>query len=165
MVPMLIKTGVAALELARGKTLRLIEDIPESELCRPAWEGGNHTLWVLGHLAWTDDYFMQTVGKRPTCLPDGWADRFGMGSTPVATPADYPAPAEVRDRLGSSRAALIDWFQNMDASQAETALPEALADFAPHFAGLASTLAWHEGLHAGQLTVIRRHLGLGPTTG
>lgn len=165
MAELLTTTGIAALELARGKTVQLVEDVPESKLFTTAWDSGNHVLWILGHLAWTDDYFMQMAGNRDSVLPAGWADRFGIRSTPTPNPDDYPAPAEVRDRLASTRATLLDWFRSMDPAQAKAELPEALSGFAPNTAGLASTLAWHEGLHAGQITVIRRKLGLGPTTG
>ena len=37
---------------------------------------------------------------------------------------------------------------------------EALAHISWFIAGAMSTLAWHEGLHAGQLSALRRSLGL-----
>jgi hypothetical protein len=44
-------------------------------------------------------------------------------------------------------------------------LPKDYEMFAANYCGLASSLAWHEGMHAGQLTMLRRDIGLGPKFG
>jgi hypothetical protein len=160
-----VETGIHALQLARRSTLGLIEEIPEDKLCTQVWEGGNHPKWVLGHLAWTDDYFMTTIGKLPSRLPDGWWDRFQMGSKPSANAADYPSLSELQDVLSETREALISWLGGLSAQQAAVDLGEELKTFSPTIGDLAASMAWHEGLHAGQISAVRRSLGFGPKMG
>ena len=50
----------------------------------------------------------------------------------------------------------------MSDAQLRSPLPEGFTGFATSFAALMSSLAWHEGLHTGQLTVVRKSLGLEP---
>ncbi len=44
-------------------------------------------------------------------------------------------------------------------------LTDDLQSFAPSHAALIPTIAWHEGMHIGQLTVIRKSLSLDPVFG
>ena len=53
----------------------------------------------------------------------------------------------------------------MSGERLAAALPEDWQVFAKSYGVLINTIAWHEGMHAGQLTVIRRELGLGPKFG
>ena len=39
-----------------------------------------------------------------------------------------------------------------------------LGTFAANLGMLMTSIAWHEGLHAGQLTVVRKSLGLAPNS-
>ena len=48
----------------------------------------------------------------------------------------------------------------MDEQQLLTPLPDEMSSFAPNFAAVMSSIAWHEGFHAGQLSAVRRSLGL-----
>ncbi|MCZ6816774.1 MAG: DinB family protein, partial [Planctomycetota bacterium] len=60
---------------------------------------------------------------------------------------------------------LVAWFLSMSGERLAAALPEDWQVFAKSYGVLINTIAWHEGMHAGQLTVIRRELGLGPKFG
>ena len=64
--------------------------------------------------------------------------------------------------LHRARTDIIKWFQSQSADKLASPLPEELGTFAKTYGASLSTLAIHEGLHAGQLTMIRRSLGLGP---
>jgi hypothetical protein len=44
-------------------------------------------------------------------------------------------------------------------------LPKELETFARSYGGMMCSIAWHEGVHAGQLTVVRKSLGLAPKFG
>lgn len=161
----LLKQGLAGLEFARSATLGFLEDIPGDRLTHQPAPGCNHALWIMGHLASTDDYFLSSLAKKPSGIPEEWSKLFGMGSKPVADAKAYPPVAEVRSKLSGRREDLIAWLKSMSEDQLLSPLPEELRRFAPNYAGLCVSLAWHEGLHAGQLTVIRRSLGLEPKFG
>ena len=158
-------TALASLKFARKATLGLLESIPEDTLCHQPIPGCNHALWVAGHIAMTDEYFMHEVGGKPLTLFEQWKDTFFMGSKPTGKLSDYPAVADVKAALHNNREMFLTWFASLDAKALAAPLPESLKDFAPNVATLGCTLAWHEGLHAGQLSMIRKSLGLDPVFG
>lgn len=161
----LVDSGVAVLDFARSNTLSFLADVPEDKWCHQAIAGANHALWVVGHLAVVDDYFISSFGGQDSRLPEAWGELFGMGSTPSSDASAYPRPAEIRDALGSRRADLIAWFESLSDDKLVAPLSGDWEKFAPNTVGLAFSIAWHEGLHAGQLTVVRKSLGLAPKLG
>jgi uncharacterized damage-inducible protein DinB len=161
----LIAPGLHALNFGRRATLGYFEDIPDDKLCFQACPGANHALWVLGHLAMTDEYFLDNVGGKPRNKFDAWEKKFFMGSKPTPSPADYPPASEVKQVLDQNRRTLLDWFGGMSDAELVRPIEGDMGQFAPTRAALVSTIAWHEGMHAGQLTVIRKSLGIAPKFG
>ncbi len=162
-MPKLVLTnGVAMLEFARRVTLGLLEDIPEDKLFYQPCPGANHALWIIGHVAWDDNFFLTALGGKQTDFPPAWNGLFGMGSVLQPQAAAYPSLAEIRQQLDARRDELIEWFKSMDGDQLVAPLPEDYHTFARDHAALMTSIAWHEGLHAGQLTVVRKALGLKP---
>jgi len=157
-----IENGLAALKFARDATLGFLEDIPADKVLHQLTPGGNHALWITAHIALTDDDLLSGVGGRDRKCPENWTRLFGMGSKPVGDAGAYPAYDEIKQSLHERREELTAWFKSMNESQSAAPLPKDFEFFAPNHAALASSLAWHEGMHAGQLTMIRRDLGIGP---
>lgn len=158
----IIANGLAALDFSRGVLLKLIEGFPADKLTYQPVDGANPVLWQMGHLAYADDGFAHGLGGLARVTPEAWDTIFGMGSTPAGDLSAYPDPAAVRAALDTTRANLRAWFQGMDAETLAKPLPERLAVFGPSHGALMSTLAAHESMHAGQITVVRRALGLPP---
>jgi hypothetical protein len=161
----LLETGLAALAFSRKVTLGLFEDIPDNKICHQPFAGANHPLWTLGHLACTDEYFLKEVGGRPYNRFENWSKLFFMGSKPTANPKDYPPVAEVKAALDKNRQELIGWFKSMSDAELGKPFEGDMAQFAANRGILMSTIAWHEGLHAGQMSAVRKSLGLAPKFG
>ncbi len=142
-----------------------MEEIDDDKMCHQPIASGNHAAWVLGHIAYADDLFAVEVGGRTSILSDDWKAKHGMRSNPTANRADYPSKAEFLDKLATCRESLLAWFNSLDDGELETPMPEGWTDFAPNRAAFASSIAWHEGLHSCQLTMIRKSLGLAPKMG
>ncbi len=157
----IIENGMAALNFARNWTLELLSDIPQDKLTHQPCAGGNHALWIAGHIAYADDIFMTHVGNKPARFSDSWVKLFGMETTPQADAGVYPTLSELTNALADNREGLLAWFSSMGAEDLAKPLPEDWRSFAANQGILMSTIAWHEGLHAGQLTVVRKSLGLG----
>ncbi len=155
-----LEIGKATLDLARRSTLKLVQDIPPDKLTHQPAPSTNHALWVLGHLACTDNFFLTSLAKLEPVIEESWNKLFGMGSEPTDDPQSYPSLDEVKAGLEKARTALADWCQSMDEQQLLSPLPDEMGSFAPNFAALMCSIAWHEGLHAGQLSAVRRSLGL-----
>lgn len=152
--------AVHSLRLSRSATRKLLAGIPADKRC--AQPGGcvNHALWVAGHLACTDDYFLNKFGGAPLALPQEWHTLFGMGSKPVSDASAYPAYDAVLTAMEARREALIAWFQGRSGAELETAGPEEWKDYAPTVEEVAHFASWHESYHGGQLSVLRKSLGL-----
>ena len=155
-----VQTAKATLELARNITLKMIDDIPADKTCHQAVRDTNHAVWVLGHTACTDDYFRTTLGGGEPVIDGSWNELFGGGSKPSADASAYPPIAEIKVKAAEAREAFVKWIDSLDDDTLNEPLPEKLSFFAPNHAGLPITIAWHEGFHAGQVSAIRRDLGL-----
>lgn len=153
--------GKATLDLARSTTLKMIDGVPQDKLTYQSAPKTNHVLWVLGHLAVSDAYFAKTMGAEKIVeLDESWNELFGMGSTPVDDSSKYPSLDEITDAMKRTREVLLEWFSSMDEAKLHSALPEDWKMFGPNFGALMNSIAWHEGLHTGQITNIRKALGL-----
>lgn len=161
----LLDNGLAVMEFARNNTLAFLEDVPEEKWGHQPAPNANHAMWIIGHLAVTDDYFLTNLAGRDSKLPADWSGLFGMGSQPQGDLSAYPSPSDVRDQLRPRREELFSWFKSLSEEKLIEPLTDDWKQFAPNYIGLASSLAWHEGLHAGQLTVVRKSLGIAPKFG
>ena len=155
-----IEVGIATLKFSRGATIKLLESIPPDARMLCPVKGANHATWIAGHIALTDNYVIKAVGGLPGTLPESWESLFGMGSKCESSSDAYPAWDEIIAAMDERRATLIDWFSAMDADELAQPLTDGLEKFAPNRAALMPSIAWHEGFHAGQLTAVRRSLGM-----
>ena len=155
-----LEIGKATLDLARGSTLKLIDGIPQDKLTFQPVPKTNHALWILGHCAVSDEHFPKAMGSEATILDASWSELFGMGSTPVDDPRKYPTLDEITGGMERAREALLEWFGSMDETKLLSPLPDDWKMFGPNFAGLMNSIAWHEAIHTGQLSAIRRALDL-----
>ena len=85
-----------------------------------------------------------------------------MSSEVKADGAAYPSRDELVKAFEERRAALLEWFGSMSDEQLLEPIEGDLAQFAANKAMLMSTLSFHEGMHAGQISVARRAQGLPP---
>ncbi len=155
-----IEVGIATLKFSRSATLKLLESIPPDARVLCPVQGANHATWIAAHIALTDDYFLKTLGGLPGKLPESWEGLFGMGSKCESSADAYPAWDEIIAVMHERRTTLVGWFCAMDADELAKPLPDDLQMFASNRAALMPSIAWHEGFHAGQLTAVRRSLGM-----
>ncbi len=162
-VSRLSEAGKVALDFARRQTLRMVQDIPTDKLTYQPVPNANHALWILGHLARSDDLFQSELGGRKSVLDASWAKVFDTGTKPVSDRKTYPPIEQIKVGLDRSHKALVEWLASLDEQKLASPLPGDWAKFAPTYGDVAGSITWHEGFHAGQLSVIRRGLGLPPT--
>lgn len=151
--------GLSALGFSRKCITGMLEGIPvDKRTFHPA--DGNHVIWVLGHLAWSDDYFMNELAGAERKCPESWNGLFGMGSEPTNDADAYPSYDEILGHFHDRREALIDWFTSVDDSRLNEPLKEDWKSFAENLGGLMNSIAIHEGMHTGQIMDVRRALKL-----
>jgi hypothetical protein len=160
-----LETGIASLAFARRMTLAFLDGIPDDQWFHVPVPEGNHASWIAGHIAWEDDDCLKSlIEDRGSKLPQEWHDCFAQRSKPTPNSGDYPRIAEIRTTLATYREDLIGFF-TASVDRLADPLPEEWHTFAKDLAALMPAVACHEMIHAGQLTVIRKSLKLGPVFG
>ncbi|HEX3659049.1 MAG TPA: DinB family protein [Pirellulales bacterium] len=121
----------------------------------------NHAMWVAGHIAGADNFFITALGG-PGRVVEGYKEKFGGGTKPSPRPADYPPPSEVLDYLRERRQALLKLLAEKSEADLDAPAPAGMPPMIKDVAGIFQLIAWHEGLHAGQASIARRSLGQPP---
>lgn len=123
----------------------------------------NHALWFAGHMAHTDNFFLSLISPDDAVeLPSIFARQFGMGSQPTPTPDDYPTAEEVLKNMRERRATLLNVLAHLNDDDFTAPTASGAPDFLKDVAAVFEMAIWHEGLHSGQLTSVRRALGHPP---
>ena len=132
------------------------KDFDAADWFRRPEAGGNHAVWLLGHLAGSRRYLLRLVGVE--LEPPSWLDMFRIGGELAADDA-YPAPAELLGDLKMVGAQLADRLAALSPQETEAELEQAMPNGSKTRAGAAHFLYWHETYHLGQLGYIRRMCG------
>jgi hypothetical protein len=127
--------------------------------------GCNHALWFAGHMANTDNFLLSLVAPARSVSLEGFNARFGMGSQPTNQPAEYPPAEAVLASMRERRSELLGVLSGLSDEDLAQKTPNGAPEFLPDIASVFEMAIWHEGLHAGQLTVVRRALGHKPLVG
>ena len=125
----------------------------------------NHALWFVGHMATIDNFFISLIDKVRVRDEPGYRDKFGMGSHPSSSPGDYPAPMQVLDYMRDRRQELLSVLETLSDEDLAKSTPPGSPDFLPDYASVFETAIWHEGLHSGQVSMVRKSLGMPPLMG
>ena len=143
---------------------QLIEDMHDAPLTQPTSAGGNHPLWVLGHLAVTEGSIPEILfGAQNPVEP--WKPLFDAGSEPKADTDAYPPFDEVLSKYRVLRAEtlkLLDEMDDADLDKPTKNPPKGAEEF---FRTVGQTLlltALHQSFHSGQVADARRAAGRKP---
>lgn len=145
---------------ARSLTSGLLDGLSDEQLTSRAGGAGNHALWIMGHIAVSDDMLISMVAGEPGVLPESYGKLFGPGSEPSEDASAYPSRGELLDAMDKSRQRAIAWTESLDESSARQPTPKQLQQLAPDMITLPISLAMHEFVHTGQLTAVRASLGI-----
>jgi hypothetical protein len=152
--------SLAALDFARQCTRRLLEDFPTEMAAYQLAGEGPHALWILGHLAVSDEWIEGMIAPFESRLPKSYKMHFGHQSTPHRDADAYPLFHEVIAHFEASRKQLISAVHSATDDQLLRQLGDEGVGFANDPLDAVTKTAWHEGWHAGQLSRIRLSLGL-----
>ena len=78
-----------ALETSDRAVLQLVEDMKDAPVTQPTPRGGNHPLWVLGHITFVEGNLPRILFGEPNPVAR-WAPLFAPGTEPRADAAAYP---------------------------------------------------------------------------
>ncbi len=150
------------LDTARTWTCSLLEDIEESRWFEQPAPGVQHVAWQVGHLASSQVALIHArcFGKEPSeCLPAGFRDKFGRGSTPTADRSAYPPIVEIRDVFDRTHLETLDLIRSIPEGELERPVTGEPHPMFETKAQCIATAATHETFHAGQIGLTRRLFG------
>jgi uncharacterized damage-inducible protein DinB len=138
-----------------------VDDLKPAEFEAQPIPGVNSVAWMLGHLALTDRRIIGLFGAEVPTLPDGFEAKFKTTKQPAGEQKGLGDPKELLAIFDAHRTKLIETVKAADAAKLNKPMPS------PHplfntLGEAAAFMAVHYGLHAGQVTVIRRALGYPP---
>lgn len=150
-------------QLADQFTIALIEDMRDAPLTAPTPNGGNHPMWTIGHLAFTQGVFLQLLNGTPNPLEES-ASLFSFGSQPSSDPSVYPSfdslLAQYRDLRAKSMAVLEELGDEGVSRPLD--VPTEFADMIKTPADIFLVSALHIMNHRGQISDARRAAGRAP---
>lgn len=152
----LLDTGLFVLDFTRQATAGFLNGIEGDLFFKRFCETGGNAAYIAGHIAATDDMTLQMLAGQPAGLTEQETKLFGGGAEPSENPADYPSRERIMELFAERRAAVLAYFKSLSDAELTAPVESPMAQFGDTRAKLMSSLAWHEGMHAGQLTVIRR---------
>jgi hypothetical protein len=162
---MLMKDAVLfALNLSNQAVISLIDDMSDAPLTQPTPSGGNHPLWVLGHLTWVEGEMPRVLFGEENPVAE-WTSLFGMGTTVFSDTTKYPPFTEVRakyDALCQANVQRVESFTEADLDKPTTWQPPGLERAMATYGRTFLTLSLHKMSHRGQLADARRAAGRKP---
>lgn len=152
------------LELSKSATAALLADMKDAPLTTPTSAGGNHPLWIAGHLTFSESQLSTVImlGK-PNPLAD-WADLFRGGSQPVDDASQYPTMAEILakwDEVRTGTLELLDSLTDADLDKPVANPPKGREGALGTYGKILSIMALHPMMHRGQVADARRVAGRG----
>lgn len=137
-----------------------LADMSDAPLLRPGPWGGNHAMWIAGHLTVVEGRLHQMLRGIPNPVAK-WKPLFDWGSEPVDDPAAYPPYEEVLQTFKELRAkthAFLDEVGEAGLDQPTKCQPPGFTGFEK--AGNAILIiAVHATGHLGGLNVVRAAAG------
>ncbi len=112
------------LDEVRGKTLRLLEGVTDTDARWSPPGLHNHILWHAGHsFVLVESLAMEAVG-RPPQIAEGWFEMFSWRSDPAQVAPDrWPPFAEVVAQLTEQHARLRRLIEGLGDEQLSSPLP------------------------------------------
>ncbi|MCH2124835.1 MAG: DinB family protein [Pirellulaceae bacterium] len=161
-----LEIAIQQIIYARQYTQSLLAGIEDSLWFQMPAGSPTHLAWQVGHLAMAQ-YGLCLFRQRgrqevdTQLMSSQFRKRFSKGSTPESDPDRYPTLSEIRDVFQVIYDQSMKELGEYQDSDLETPIDEPYAVI-PTKLGALYFCASHEMLHAGQIGLIRRLLGVEP---
>ena len=144
----------------------LAADAKDIAMTAPTPNGGNHPLWCVGHLAYSQANLLSMATGEPNELAD-WEGLFKNGTTVSTDASAYPSFDEVMSKYGETNSkivAYIDGLSDQDLDKPSHAEGE-MKEWFGTVGQCLGAMAVHIGFHGGQIADSRRAAGRAPLMG
>ncbi|MCA9277609.1 MAG: DinB family protein [Phycisphaeraceae bacterium] len=151
-----------SMEASRRYTMHLLSDLRDTPLVQPTVNGGNHALWIVGHLATVEGMAIQGFMLNKPNPMAAHEHLFRMGSTPSTDPTMYPGfdqLVKMYDDIRTQTYALLDTLTDADLAKTAPGCPEQFANWFGTYEKCLRSQVLHPLMHSGQAADIRLALG------
>ncbi|MCA9156836.1 MAG: DinB family protein [Planctomycetales bacterium] len=149
-----------ALENGKAYTLALLADLKDAPLTQPTPNGGNHPLWIVGHLARSESALLDVfILGKPNRFPE--LENCNAGSAPTPNASDYPSMEDLLVKFEIIRAASLAHLATLSEADLDmkSHAPEKYGAFFGTVGACYAAMTSHMAFHAGQVADARRALG------
>lgn len=159
-------TSKLALQTALGLSDQFaggLADMKDAPFTRPGSWGGNHPMWIAGHLAVVEGRLHKMLFNEPNPV-EHWKPLFDWGTTPTDDAANYPSYDEVLKTFSDLRGKTMAYLASVDEAALAAPVKVPMPDMpGPQtVGGTILLIAAHQCLHAGEAAVTRRAAGKSP---
>ena len=144
--------------------VRVLEMMNDAPFVQPGSFGGNHAMWILGHVTVAEGRLHKILFGSPNPA-EHWKPLFDWGSEPKADPSAYPPFDEVLQtyrRLRAKTLAFLDEIGEQGLDQPTKIAPPGLEAAFATVGTAVMTVAMHQTFHSGEAAVARRASGQRP---
>jgi len=154
------------LELSKQMTISLLMNLHDEPLTMPTPDGGNHPLWIAGHLTYSEARLTSEILLGESNPLSDWRERFRGGSEPVSEASHYATSIpeivnvweEVRRNTLNKLAGLTEEDLEKPAANPPAGREAVFGTYGKVF----TAAVMHPIMHRGQLADARRMLGRQP---
>lgn len=153
-----------AMKFSDRAVLELIEDMRDVPLTQPTPRGGNHPLWVLGHITFIEGNIPRVIFGEPNPVAH-WAPLFAPGTEPKPDAGAYPPFDEILRTYRDLRARNLQILEQLGESGLDRPTkspPRGLKDVLGTAGDAFLVIAMHQMSHRGQVADCRRAIGRKP---
>lgn len=136
-----------------------LADFSEAEMFVRPTPTANHAAYQLVHVLGFDMMVANALGAPAFDLPAKFKTVSGKEAASIDDPTAFPTKDELLALNAKVLAATITALEKATDAQLATESPPDVRPFAATLGVLASIVPAHEGMHIGQIQVIRRKLG------
>jgi uncharacterized damage-inducible protein DinB len=150
-----------AMQISDQGVTKLVEDMRDAPLTQPTPRGGNHPLWVIGHVAYVEANIPRVLFGEPNAL-EHWAPLFAPGTEPTTDASAYPPIDEVLGAYRQARARnlkILDEIGESGLDQPTKSPPRGLEGTLGTAGQTFLLIAMHHMHHRGQVADARRAAG------
>lgn len=139
----------------------LLDDMRETPFVE-ATPGGNHPLWILGHLIVSESFLLdQCLQGKPNRFPE-LAELFGQGTTPTTNPENYPTYDELRPKFDAIREDSLAYLEQLSDDDLDQATHHTENPFFATVGNCYLAMIMHPMNHSGTVTAARHAAGKPP---
>ncbi len=145
-------------------TMQLIEDMHDAPLTQPTPGGGNHPLWLLGHITFIEGNIPHVLFGEPNPV-ERWAPLFAPGTEPGPDADAYPPFGEVLRTYRDLRARnmqILEQLGEAGLDRPTKSPPPGLEQMMRTAGDTFLLVALHQMNHRGQVADCRRAAGRKP---